>query len=284
MFDRTNNPPPPAPTGRRHVLGAAIAASYLLPTWMRAQAAHMRKPGRHAPSAPAPRLVMLDPGHGGKDPGAIGVTGTYEKHVSLAAAFELARQLQASGRYRVIMTRQTDVFVPLDSRVDRAQQRNAALFVSMHADALLDHTVRGASVYTLSTAASDTQTAQLARRENSADRFGPGLPAGPAAVTAILQSLTRTETRLGSARMAHDVVGALRGAIPVLDNPARHAEFAVLKAADIPSVLVEMGFMSNPVDEAALRLPAHRMKVASAMKHAIDVYFGATDALTRMDG
>ena len=115
---------------------------------------------------------MLDPGHGGKDPGAIGVSGTYEKQVSLAAAFELKRQLEAGGRYRVALTRTRDAFIPLDDRVARAQAHGAALFVSMHADALSDHSVRGASVYTLADTASDAQTAALARRENSADRFG----------------------------------------------------------------------------------------------------------------
>ena len=115
---------------------------------------------------------MLDPGHGGKDPGAIGVSGTYEKHVALATALELKRQLEASGRYRVELTRVRDVFVPLDDRVAKAQAHGAALFVSMHADALSDHSVRGASVYTLANTASDAQTAALAQRENSADRFG----------------------------------------------------------------------------------------------------------------
>ena len=125
------------------------------------------------PRPPLP-LVMLDPGHGGKDPGAIGISGTYEKQVALAAAFELKRQLEAEGRYRVALTRTRDAFIPLDDRVAMAQAHGAALFVSMHADALSDHAVRGASVYTLADTASDAQTAALARRENSADRFGGG--------------------------------------------------------------------------------------------------------------
>jgi N-acetylmuramoyl-L-alanine amidase len=280
----------PAPATRRSVLGSAVAAGYLLPAWWleNAQAAthatRKRTPlAKAPPSRVQPHLVMLDPGHGGKDPGAIGVSGTFEKHVSLATAFELKRQLEATGRYRVVMTRQSDIFIPLDDRVMRAQQHQAALFVSMHADALTDHEVRGASVYTLSTTASDAQTAQLARRENSADRFA-GYRGEPPAVAAILDSLTRTETRVGSARMAHDVVGAFRNNIPVLENPARHAEFAVLKAADIPSVLVEMGFMSNPIDEAALRRADHRVAVAAAMKKAVDTYFVASGSLTHLAG
>jgi N-acetylmuramoyl-L-alanine amidase len=222
---------------------------------------------------------MLDPGHGGKDPGAIGVTGTYEKHIALASARELMRQLNASGRYRVELTRGDDVFIPLEERVDIARRKGAELFVSMHADALTDHAVRGASVYTLAGSASDSQTAALANRENEADRFaGPGFAGASPEVARILASLVRQETRVGSVRMARNVVAAFNHDIPLLQNPARHAGFVVLKAADIPSVLVEMGFMSNPRDEAALRRPDHRMQVASAMHRAIDAYFAPTSA------
>jgi len=227
--------------------------------------------------------VMLDPGHGGKDPGAIGISGTYEKQVALSAAFELKRQLETEGRYRVALTRTRDAFVPLEERVARAQARGAALFVSMHADALSDHSVRGASVYTLAEAASDAQTAALARRENSADRFaGAGFDASPE-VARILASLVRRETRIGSSRLARDMVGNLDQGLPMLPNPARHAGFVVLKAADIPSVLVEMGFMSNPADEAQLRRPQHRARVATAMKHAVDAYFAATAHMAERD-
>ena len=155
-----------------------------------------------------------------------------------------------------------------------AQKKGANLFVSMHADALADPRVHGASVYTLSGTASDAQTAALARRENSADRFGdPSFHGLSPDVARILASLVRQETRAGSARMARDVVGAFGHEVPLLQNPARHAGFIVLKAADIPSVLVEMGFMSNPLDEAALRRPEHRVRVAAAMKRAVDAYF-----------
>ncbi len=227
-------------------------------------------------SAPPP-LVMLDPGHGGKDPGAIGVSGTYEKQVAIAAALELRRQLLAGGRYRVALSRDSDVFIALEDRVAIAQGQQAALFVSMHADALHDRGVRGASVYTLSEDASDTQTASLARTENAADRYGgPQLRAVSPDVQRILASLVRQETRVGSVRMARSVVGALRPHVALLSHPARHAAFVVLKAADIPSVLVEMGFMSNPADEAALRQASHRSLVASAMAAAIEGYFASS--------
>ena len=221
----------------------------------------------------------------GRIPARSAYSGTYEKHVAFATALELRRQLEAGGAYRVELTRSRDVFIPLEDRVAIAERAGALLFVSMHADALSDHSVRGASVYTLSNTASDAQTAALAQRENSADRFGgPAFRNVSPEVADILASLVRQETRLGSARMARSVVGALDDAVPMLTNPARHAGFVVLKAADIPSVLVEMGFMSNPQDEAALRRPEHRAKVAAAMKRAVDGYFKMSDRVTRISG
>jgi N-acetylmuramoyl-L-alanine amidase len=271
---------------RRFAAGTPVFGTFLLPPSLHsAMAAQHHK--RHAatprpPNAvpnpggarpPAP-LVMLDPGHGGKDPGAIGVSGTYEKLVSLATALELKRQLEAGGRYRVELTRTRDMFIPLDDRVDIAQRRGAALFVSMHADALSDHSVRGASVYTLAPTASDAQTAALARTENNADRFiGRQWQGTSPEVSRILASLVRQETRTDSVRIARSLVGSLDKDLPMLPNPDRHAGFVVLKAADIPSVLVEMGFMSNPRDEAALRQADHRKLVAEAMHRAVDAYF-----------
>lgn len=274
---------------RRLLLGAGVKATFLLPTTLIADLAAAAAPApRHARRAPAarpPRLVVLDPGHGGKDPGAIGISGTYEKHVALATAFELKRQLEASGQYHVELTRARDIFIPLEHRVEIAERHRAMLFVSMHADALSDPRVRGASIYTLGAHASDAQTRELARRENSADRFaGPDFQGTSPEVAEILASLVQHETRVGSARLAHDLVGALGPRVPLLSNPTRHAGFVVLKAADIPSVLVEMGFMSNRQDEAALRRPAHRVQVAQAMKHAVDAYFAAADQGLRVAG
>lgn len=271
-----------APTPRRRLLAAGLAGP-LFWTESALAAGPARTVGPAAPPAPAkgrqPPVIVLDPGHGGKDPGAIGVSGTYEKHVALAAAQELQRQLSAGGRYRVFLTRTRDVFIPLEQRVAIAQRQGAALFVSMHADALADHGLRGASVYTLGETASDQQTAALARRENAADRFGTqNFRDTPPEVARILASLVRQETRQGSARMARRVVGELGRDLPLIPNPARHAGFVVLKAADIPSVLVEMGFMSNRDDEAALRKPAHRTRVAAALQRAIDGWFAQTAA------
>lgn len=269
---------PSGPTRRQTVLltgAATLLPSAALARKTQTKATHtLAAPAvlRHA--APPLPLVMLDPGHGGKDPGAIGYSGTYEKHVAEAAATELRRQLLSSGRYRVAMTRTADRFIPLDGRVEMAQAHRASLFISMHADALHDPGVRGASVYTLSGAASDKQTAQIEHSENSADTFGgPHVHATSPEVQHILASLVSEETRRNSAHLASSVVSSFQSRIALLSHPHRHAAFVVLKAADIPSVLVEMGFMSNRTDELSLRQAGHRAMLAGAMKTAIDRYF-----------
>jgi N-acetylmuramoyl-L-alanine amidase len=284
-------PPPDLETRltRRRLLRAGVTGGLLLPARVGAASPRPERSRVAAPAPPplpmAPPMVVIDPGHGGKDPGAIGVSGTYEKDIALATAQELRGQLLVTGRFRVALTRTSDVFIPLEERVAYAQGQGAALFVSMHADALADRSVHGASVYTLSTDASDAQTAALARRENSADRFGgAAFRDQPPEVAAILASLVRQETRAGSAAMAHSVVGAFHAGVGLLPNPSRHAAFVVLQAADIPSVLVEMGFMSNPADEAALRRSYHRARVATAMKRAVESYFAAAGPTVRVAG
>lgn len=268
--------------GRRIALGGAAA----LCAQGRAEAAHHHHHRKlHTPAIsrgahhPKP-IIMLDPGHGGKDPGAIGVSGTYEKHIAEAAATELRHKLLATGRYDVVLTRQSDRFIPLEGRVELAHRHKARLFVSMHADALHNPHVRGASVYTLSRHASDRQTAALAQKENSADRFaGPSFRGASPEVQEILASLVTQETRRGSAHMAASVVKSFRHRVGLLTNPDRHAAFAVLKSAEIPSVLVEMGFMSNRQDEAALRQKNHRAVVAHALCDAVDAYFATQPVL-----
>jgi N-acetylmuramoyl-L-alanine amidase len=218
-------------------------------------------------SAPALPLVVIDPGHGGRDPGATGRAGTLEKTVVLACAQELRRLLEASGRCRVAMTRGGDRFVALGDRVEFARRREAALFVSLHADSAPG--ARGASVYTLGEG-SDALSTALARRENESDRAGGlRLPSVSPEVQAILLSLMRAETKAGSARMAGLMVRELGADVPLLPNPHRQGGFVVLKAPEIPSVLVEIGFLSNPQDEAALRRPEHRAKVARALSRAV---------------
>lgn len=221
--------------------------------------------------APPPPLVVLDPGHGGLDPGATGRAGTPEKRITLLAALALRRRLEAGGRCRVALTRGVDRFVPLADRIDVARRRQAALFLSLHADWAPG--ASGASVYTLADTATDPHAAALARRENGADAAGGlRLPSVPPEVARILLSLMRQETRTGSERLARLAVGALRGAVPLLPNAHRRAGFLVLKAPDVPAALVEMGFLSDPDDEAALNRPAHRARIAAALADTVEQF------------
>jgi N-acetylmuramoyl-L-alanine amidase len=223
--------------------------------------------GRAASATPLP-LVVIDPGHGGRDPGAIGAAGTEEKRVVLAAALELRARLEAARTCRVALTRTRDVFLPLAERVEFARRRDAALFVSLHADSAPG--ARGASVYTLAETASDAMSEALARRENRADLAGGlRLPSVSPEVQRILISLMRQETRAGSTRLARLAVRELGEEVPLLPNTHREASFVVLKAPEIPSALVELGFLSDPRDEAALRRPEHRARLAAALARAV---------------
>ncbi len=242
--------------------------------------------GLSAPAIAAPRaalpLVVLDPGHGGRDPGAVGAGGTAEKRVALAVALELRRRLETGGRCRVALTRTTDTFVPLLHRVELAREREAALLLSIHADAApREHAgqARGASVYTLAEEASDPLAAGLARRENLADRAGGlRLPSVSPEVQRILLSLMRQETRAGSERAARLAVSALERDVRLLPHPHRRAGFVVLKAPDVPAALIECGFLSHPEDEAALRRPEHRARVAAALAGAVQRYLARRHA------
>jgi N-acetylmuramoyl-L-alanine amidase len=180
--------------------------------------------------------------------------------------------LEASGRYRVALTRAEDHFVPREGRVAIARDLGASLFLSMHADQLSDPSVHGASVYTLAKTASDAETAALAERENG---LLPGRQLTTVApeVSEILASLAARETRTASTRIARQLVRDFAQRLPVLPSPERHADFTVLHAVGIPSVLIEMGFLSNTADEAALNDPGHRDLIALAVTRAVDVWF-----------
>ena len=265
-------------TSRRSLWGAALAAAFAA-----SEARAQRRPPPVAPNLRAALpLVVLDPGHGGADPGAVGAAGTEEKRIVLAMAQELRRRLEAGGRARVVLTRNRDVFVPLAERVAIARRQEAALFLSIHADsAPAGHagpgggSPRGASIYTLAETASDPFSAALARRENLADQAGGlRLPSVSPDVQRILLSLMRTETRQGSERAARQAVQALQGDVPLLTNPHRRASFVVLKAPDVPSALVEVGFLSHPADEALLNRPAWRARVAESLAEGVHAYLG----------
>lgn len=219
-------------------------------------------------------VVVLDPGHSGIDPGALGTTGTREKDITLAMAKELKQQLEASGRYRVVLTRENDIFIPLQQRVRIAREAGASLFLSLHADSVSQASISGASIYTLSEQASDKEAEALASKENRADLIG-GLDLGEQAneVAAILISLAQRETMNLSARFASYLVPEFSKDWHLLRNTHRFAGFAVLKAPDVPSVLVELGYLSNPSDERALSRPAGRKPVVDAVARAVNRYF-----------
>ncbi|WP_298286361.1 N-acetylmuramoyl-L-alanine amidase [Acidocella sp.] len=233
---------------------------------------------------PAERpLIMLDPGHGGHDPGAIAPDGLFEKHITLEAGLELRRVLLATKRYRVAMTRTRDVFISLQGRVNDAVNQNANLFISLHCDHLPIDNLRGASVFTLSNTASDALSADLARDENSADTSAPTVTGVSPKVADILASLETRATNLNSISLAHDIKHAFTGAVPMLPDPNRSANFAVLRDASTPSTLVEMGCLTNKLDEQRLRDPKQRRLIAERLAQAIDVYF-AHYAQQRMAG
>jgi len=228
---------------------------------------------RHARAGSLP-TIMLDPGHGGHDPGASAPDGVEEKHITLACGLTLRKALAATGRYNVQMTRSRDVFVTLEDRVSMAVAAGADLFLAMHCDHLPEPDMRGASVFTLSNQASDGLAAGLAQSENSADGTGAGIPAGLSPqVAGILASLETRATRIGSATLAQDIEASFSGVIPLLPDPHRSANFAVLRDPSTPSTLLEMGCLTNPLDEKMLRSAKHRALMAARLVAAIDVYF-----------
>jgi N-acetylmuramoyl-L-alanine amidase len=218
--------------------------------------------------------VVLDPGHGGIDSGAVGADKTLEKEVVLAFAEQLAAALDETGRYDVLLTREDDSFVRLSERVEIARRFEADLFVSIHADSFRGSGVRGATVYTLSEKASHQMAAEIAATENRADIIaGLEIDDGADEVADILLDLTRRETKNFSIVLARDLVQNLRPAVRLFKNPHQQAGFVVLKAPDIPSVLMELGYLSNAEDEELLHSSEWRQKAVAAMVQAIDSYF-----------
>ncbi len=249
----------------------------------RATAALMPRPKPPGPvRLPGKRVVVLDPGHGGVDPGARGRSGVLEKTITLAIAREVKRQLEATNRYHVILTRDRDIFLRLRERVATARRASADLFLSLHADTIANHKVRGLSVYTLSEKASDREAESLAAQENKADVIaGIDLNDEPAEVTNILIDLAQRETMNLSAHFAKFLIGELRREVRLLHKSHRFAGFAVLKAPDVPSALVELGYLSNREEERLLRDRAYRSRLANTILKAVDQYFSWKEALTR---
>jgi N-acetylmuramoyl-L-alanine amidase len=224
-------------------------------------------------------VIVIDPGHGGSDGGAQGVGGVLEKNLVFVFCVELKRQLESTKRYMVVMTRDSDQYVGLDERVDIARHANASLFVSIHADTLSeDPKVSGTTVYTIADRASDAQAARIAAHENAVDQGkvkekraqqDPG-------VADILFDLKRRESRLYAHMFSRGLVTSLRPATRLNRNSTRGAGFVVLKAPEFPSVLVELGYLSNAQDVQLLSSAEWRAKTASAMVSAIDAFFRAS--------
>lgn len=227
-------------------------------------------------------VIVLDPGHGGIDPGAIGTSGTYEKHITLAAAREFRDLLARDGRFTVKLTRDRDVFLKLRERINVARSYGADLFISLHADAHNDPKVKGLSVYTLSENASDSEAAALAKEENKADIIaGVDLSHESAEVTNILIDLAQRETMNLSSQVAEQMIGELRREVTLLRRTHRFAGFAVLKAADVPSILVEMGYLSNREEERLLRTASYRAKLGDALLRTVDMHFAQVQKASR---
>lgn len=222
------------------------------------------------PKLPRKPVIVIDPGHGGHDPGAIGVAGTKEKKITYAASLELQKQLMATGRYQVIVTRTKDVYVAHEERLRIARAGGADLFISIHADATESGTARGASVYTLSDRAV-TRSKRLVTSQNwimDVDLSEQSDPVGD-----ILVDLAQRKTATQSDDFAEVLISQLAKSTHLLGNTHRRAGYFVLLAPDVPAVLLELGFISNAKDEILLNDVAHRKKVVTSVTRAINIYF-----------
>lgn len=232
---------------------------------------------------PGKPIVVLDPGHGGVDPGATSVSGAYEKNIVLALAQDVKAQLDKDGKVTAILTRDRDIFIPLRERVAIARAANADLFMSLHADIVADSDIRGLSVYTLSQTSSDAEAQALADKENKSDIVaGIDFSNESPEVTNILIDLVQRESMNLSAKFAGQVITEVsRDTHQLLQNTHRFAGFAVLKAPDVPSVLVESGYLSNERDEQMLRRPEYRAKLAQALARAIENFLAKQQKVRR---
>jgi N-acetylmuramoyl-L-alanine amidase len=234
-----------------------------------------REGGPDAASTDHRPLIVLDPGHGGPDNGSKAPTGELEKDIVLKFALHLRDRIEKNGKYRVVMTRSDDTFVPLADRVRIARGAGAALFVSIHADSLPrgEGDAQGASVYTLSDTATDSEAARLAEKENRADVIaGVDLKSEPDDVAGILLDLAERETKGFSLQFARKLVDDLKTATQLHKKPLKSAGFRVLRAPDVPSVLVELGYVSNRGDLQSLMSESWRAKTVDAMAQAIDSF------------
>ena len=248
-------------------------------------------PAVYAPPAPLKKpgadtrlkIIVIDAGHGGGDPGAMGPGGIIEKAVTLSMARELKRQLESTGRYKAVLTRPSDVYIPLRKRVELARAAKGDLFVSLHADKIDRKNVRGASIYTLSEKSSDEETARLADDANNSGVIaGVDLSAQSEEVADILVDLAMREKMNQSSYFAELLVKTFSGdGVRLLEHTHRSAGFAVLKAPDIPAVLIELGFLSNPEEARLLNSDHFRQRTSASLIRGIDGYFRKIAALQR---
>lgn len=274
------------------VLAPTDAASFGAGTGAARTAEHAQRPAEPSTLPDATKkqrrtkpVIMIDPGHGGIDPGAMGANGTPEKTVVLAVGLKLRDILAATGRYAVEMTRSSDVFVSLDSRLKKSEEADVDLFISLHADAIEEkkvaENVRGATIYTLSESASDEQARLMAEKENASDILA-GLeaadtPAGDQ-VRNILIDLLKRETANFSADFSNVLSRRLGKSIAMARVSRRSAAFKVLKQPHAPSVLIELGYMSNASDQRQMETAAWQAKVAASITSAVDTYFSKRTA------
>lgn len=234
-------------------------------------------PGTHAAASGSRPLVVIDPGHGGYDNGASAPNGVHEKDITLAFALDLQKVLMATGRFDVALTREDDEHLSLNQRVDLARQNKADLFISLHADSFRDTEIRGASVYTRDENATDVLDKVLADGENRYDIVaGLTLPQSTPAVMDILVDLMRRETRKNAFIAAQALIHQFEPSVPLRRFPVRQADFFVLQAPDVPSVLVELGFLSNAADIANLQKTEWRARVVDALARGVADYFDKT--------
>jgi N-acetylmuramoyl-L-alanine amidase len=221
-------------------------------------------------------VIVIDAGHGGKDPGTIGVYArSKEKNITLSYAKELAKQLAKENKYKVYLTRDSDIFIPLDKRVAKSRRKKADLFISLHANSISDNNVSGFSIYTLSENSSDKQAELLAQKENQADIInGIDFSGASREITKTLIDLSQRESKNNSARLAKFIIRKIKSTdIEILQNTHRFAGFMVLTAPDMAAVLIELGYLSNKHEEKLLNSLSYRRLVSKSLTSAINKYF-----------
>ncbi|MDY6408007.1 MAG: N-acetylmuramoyl-L-alanine amidase, partial [Pseudomonadota bacterium] len=258
VLDLFDNAPSVLPTPKKEAVGSRGLRPFTTPA---------------SPKKPQQRIIVLDAGHGGQDPGAISRSGYYEKNITLNMARETRNLLEKAG-YKVVLTRDKDIFIPLRGRIKKAHEANADLFISIHADSAKNPSARGLSIYTISERASDAEAAALAERENKADIIlGMDLSDVDPLAGNVLLDLAKTDTMNKSAQYAKYVVKEMKKTVQLVPNAHRMAGFVVLKSPSIPSVLVELGYLSNRTEEKNLQKKSYRRDLAEALVRAVQAYF-----------